>query len=159
MYWGWAGRCLPSRAAPHCPAFARRVEEPSWPWPCPPSSLPHPHTPRVVDGSVLDPGTNSLDSNPDCTSSLGPPASHLPSLGLHFPICKVGSAQTRTGTPGVQRRPCVSWLSPCRNTLYRSLIYSLPRLPVFMEIKETGRLPGSGCWRVENRHSVYGRGA
>ena len=66
---------------------------------------------------------------------------------------------TRTGLPGVQRRPCMRQLGPCRISLYGSLICPLPRLVDSMELKEAGWVPGSGCRRVESRHCVYRTGA
>lgn len=40
-------------------------------------------------------------------------------------------------------------LGPCRICLYRVLTCPRPRLVDFMEMKEAGRVLGSGCQRVE----------
>lgn len=141
--------CVLGQGSFHAPEPARKVEGMSLP-------PPRPGTPRAVDGSVLDPGANSLDANP----ASAPPPVGLQLVTLLLRACISPSVKwawpaTRSGLPGVQRRPpCVRWLGPCRISLSGSLICPLPRRLVFAEMKEAGRVPGSDCQRVESRRGA-----
>lgn len=126
--------CVLGQGSFHAPESARKVEGVSLP-------PPRPGTPRVVDGSVLDPGANSLDANP---ASAPPPVGlQLVTLLLRAsisPSVKWARLAMRTGLPGVQWRPlCVRQLGPCRISLSGSLI-----CPAAGFRGDEGSRPGSG---------------